>query len=174
MKSDRCLAFGALLLFSLLPGLRAQSSQQVTVNAIVPVLLNLTVDTNNVVLTFAQGDYQANGSAVKEAINATTFKVSANSRWRLYVSSNSQNFSYNPSAGGQDPGKNCGDLQVSPFNANSYFAVTTGTHDVANGMPGGYDDSGHSIPMSYKLNTTLAGDPPGTYTLTLTYTLMPQ
>lgn len=175
MKSDRCLALGLFLLCGSAPALFAQSSQQVTVNAIVPVLLNLTVDTNNVTLTFAQGDYQASGTAVKEAINATTFKVSANARWRLYVSANSQNFSYNPgSSGGQDPGKNCGDLQLSPFNASSYFAVTTGSKDIANGMPGGYDDAGNSVPVSYKLNTTLAGDPPGTYTLTLTYTLMAQ
>jgi len=151
----------------------AQSSQQVTVNAVVPVMMNLTVDTNNVVMTFAQGDYKADGTADKEVLNATTFKVSSNSRWRLYVSSNSQSFSFNPSSGGQNPGKNCGDLSLSPNNTNGYFSVTTGNKDIGNGMPGGFDDAGHSIPVNYKLHTTLAGDPPGTYTLTLTFTLMP-
>lgn len=152
----------------------AQSSQQVTVNAVVPVLMNLSVDNNNVQFTFAQGDYGPDGFATNEVINATTFKVSSNTRWRLYVSANSQNFSFNPSTGGQDPRKNCGDLSLSPFNTIVYFPVTTGEKDVASGGPGGFDDNGHTIPMSYRLRTSLAGDPPGTYTLTLTYTLMAQ
>jgi hypothetical protein len=151
----------------------AQSSQQVTVNAVVPVMMNVTVDNSNVVLTFAPGDYQSTGLAEKQVVNATTLKVSSNSRWRLYVSANSQNFSFNPSSGGQDPGKNCGDLSLSPNDTNSYFSMTTGNKDIGNGMPGGFDDAGHSIPVSYKLRTTLAGDPPGTYTLTITFSLMP-
>jgi hypothetical protein len=168
------LVAATVLGLTLAPVAFAQSTQQVTVNGVVPVLMNLTVDTNNVLLTFTQSDYQANGTAFKEAVNATTFKVSSNSRWRLYVSANSQKFSFNPSAGGQDPNKNCGDLSLSPITAGNYFAVTTGTKDIANGSPGGYNDTGHSVPVSYKLNTTLAGDPPGTYTLVLTYTLMAQ
>lgn len=151
----------------------AQSSQHVNVNAVVPVLMNLTVDTNEVSMIFAQSDYQADGTADKQVVNATTFKVSSNSRWRLYVSSNTQTFSFNPSSGGQNPGKSCGDLSLSPNDTNNYFSVTTGNKDIGNGMPGGFDDAGHSIPVNYKLRTTLAGDPPGTYTLTLTFTLMP-
>lgn len=154
--------------------LPAQSAQQVTVNAVVPVLMNLTVDNNNVQFTFAQGDYGPDGFATNEAVNATTFKVSSNTRWRLYVSSNSQNFSFNPSNGGLDPRKNCGDLSLSPFNSVVYFPVSTNDRDVASGGPGGFDDNGHRIPMSYRLRTSLVGDPPGTYTLTLTYTLMAQ
>jgi len=165
--------FAAILTLGGGISLWGQTSQQVTVNAVIPVMMNLTVDTNNVVLTFGQNDYQADGTATKESVNATTFKVSANARWRLYVSSNSQNFSYSATAGGQDPGKNCGDLLLSPNGTDNYASVTTGNRDLANGMSGGYDDAGHSVPVSYKLNTTLAGDPPGTYTLTLTFTLMP-
>jgi len=151
----------------------AQSSQHVNVNAVVPVLMNLTVDTNEVSMIFAQSDYKADGTADKQVVNATTFKVSSNSRWRLYVSSNTQTFSFNPSSGGQNPGKSCGDLSLSPNDTNNYFSVTTGNKDIGNGMPGGFDDAGHSIPVNYKLHTTLAGDPPGTYVLTLTFTLMP-
>jgi len=143
----------------------AQSTQQVTVNGVIPVLMNLTVDTNNVLLNFSQADYQADGTA---------FKVTSNTRWRLYVSANSQKFSFNPSSGGQDPNKNAGDLSLSPITPSNYFAVTTGTKDIANGSAGGNNEQGHTIPVSYKLNTTLIGDPPGTYTLVLTYTLMPQ
>ena len=152
----------------------AQSTQQVTVNGVIPVLMNLTVDTNNVILNFSQADYQADGTASKESVNATTFKVTSNTRWRLYVSANSQKFSFNPSAGGQDPSKNASDLSLSPNDNHSYFGVTTGTKDIADGSAGGFNDHGHTIPVSYKLNTTLVGDPPGTYTLVLTYTLMPQ
>ncbi len=151
----------------------AQSAQHVNVNAVVPVMMNLTVDTNEVSMIFAQSDYKADGTADKQVVNATTFKVSSNSRWRLYVSSNTQTFSFNPSSGGQNPQKNCGDLSLSPNDTNNYFSVTTGNKDIGNGMPGGFDDSGHSIPVNYKLHTTLAGDPPGTYVLTLTFTLMP-
>jgi hypothetical protein len=150
-----------------------QSSQQVTVSAVVPVMMNVTVDNSNVVMAFAPGDYQADGSAEKQVVNATTLKVSANSRWRLYVSANSQNFSFNPSSGGQDPAKNCGDLSLSANDTNNYFSLTTGNKDIGFGDAGGFDEAGHVIPVSYKLRTTLARDPPGTYTLTITFSLMP-
>lgn len=152
----------------------AQSSQQVTVNAIVPMMMNLTVDTNNVVLVFTQGDYRVDGTAKKEAINATTLKVSANSRWRLFVSANSRNFSYHSLRESLDPRKDCSDLSLSAHDTSHYFPIETSGREMSNGTAGGSDDSGHRIPVSYKLQSTLAGDPPGVYTLTITYTLMPR
>ncbi|HET7537253.1 MAG TPA: hypothetical protein VFJ90_12415 [Candidatus Didemnitutus sp.] len=152
----------------------ANSTQQVTINAVVPMMMNLTVDTNNVALAFAQSDYGSDGTASKQVVNGTTFRVSANSRWRLLVSSNSLNFSYHAIRDGHDPRKDCNDLELSAHDTSHYFPVTTTSREIANGTAGGSDDSGHRIPVSYKLQSTLVGDPPGVYTLTITYTLMPR
>lgn len=151
----------------------AQSSQQVTINAVIPVMMNLSVDTNNVAFSFEQGDYRPDGTADKEMVNATTFKVAANTRWRLFVSSNNLLFSYAAPGSGRNPRKSCRDLSLSPNNALGYTAVGVIGQAIANGMPGGAEDRGNRIPVSYKLHTSLADDPPGIYTLTLTFTLMP-
>jgi hypothetical protein len=63
--------FGAPLLLA--------QTKQVTVNASIAEMLNLTVDATNVALAFAAADYNVTtGLAVKEALKATTFSVSAN------------------------------------------------------------------------------------------------
>jgi len=165
--------FVAALVFCAASSLFGQSSQQVTINAVIPVMMNLTVDTNNVAFNFEQGDYRPDGTADKEMVNATTFKVAANTRWRLFVSSNNLLFSYSAAGNGRNPRKSCGDLLLSPNNSLGYSAVSIVGRAIATGMPGGVDDRGNRIPVSYKLHTSLADDPPGTYTLTLTFTLMP-
>jgi len=165
--------FVAALAFCTASSLFAQSSQQITINAVVPVMMNLSVDTNNVAFNFEQGDYRPDGTADKEMVNATTFKVAANTRWRLFVSSNNLLFSYSAAGSGRNPRKSCGDLSLSPNNSIGYSAVSVIGQAIASGRPGGAEDIGNRIPVSYKLHTSLADDPPGTYTLTLTFTLMP-
>ena len=149
---------------------------QVTVTAIIPVLMNLTVDTSTVTINFTQGDYLADGTGTKEMVNATTFKVSSNASWILNVAADNVKFTYAPHLPGLplDPIKSCSDLSLSPSNTATYVPVSTTAAELARGVAGGYNDTGHTIPVSYKLATTLAGDPPGAYTLTLTYTLMSQ
>jgi len=153
----------------------SQTTQQVTVTASIPVLMNLTVDTSTVTFNFTQSDYAADGTGSKEVVNATTFKVASNARWILQAGADNLNFSYNPGiTGAANPNKSCGDLSLRPNGTATYIPVTNLNQELARGDAGGNTVPANSIPVSYKLNTTVAGDPPGTYTLTLTYTLMPQ
>ncbi len=169
------LALGAGLPVSAQNTVRPQQTQQVTVTAVIPVLMNLTVDNSTVTFNFTQGDYASDGTGTKEVVNATTFKVASNARWVLNVQADNANFTYSPATiGTVNPKKNCRDLSVSPKGTANYRAVTTIDHELARGEPGGNTVAGNNIPVSYKLGTTVANDPPGSYTLTLTYTLMPQ
>lgn len=151
--------------------LAAQDSQKVTVNSVVQTVLALEVDNNTVQINFGADDYDANGAAEKQVANATTFTVSANVAWRLQVRSESLLFSYTGKAGiaGAKP---CAHLSMSPRDSNSYSPASVVGREIAVGGPGGASDPGHSVPVSYKLSSTLAGDPPGDYRLTLVYTVM--
>jgi hypothetical protein len=175
MKNPRrlLLAVGILALGAGLPVFAqvSQQTQQITVTASIPVLMNLTVDTSTVTLNFAQSDYAADGTGSKEALNATTLKVASNARWILEVEADSSDFSYD---GVTTPNKPCGDLQLSPNGTATYAPVTVIARELARGEAGGNTVAANNIPVSYKLNTTIANDPPGNYVLTLTYTLIPQ
>jgi hypothetical protein len=179
MKTSRRLFFaGGIFAFGaglpLFPQV-SQQTQQITVTAVIPVLMNLTVDTSTVTFNFTQSDYAADGTGSKQVVNATTFKIASNTRWILQVSADNLNFTYSPGvAGTANPNKSCGDLSLSPNGTANFVPVTNLNREIARGEAGGNTVAANSIPVSYKLNTTVAKDPPGTYTLTVTYTLIPQ
>ena len=180
MKTIRCLPIvaGILALCAGVPVFAQinQDTQRITVTASIPVLMNLTVDSTNVPFNFVQGDYDTvTGAGSKEAVNATTFKVASNARWKLNVKADNSKFSYVPTPPGTGTAnKASGDLSVKT-GTTAYAPVTSLTSlDLAQGEAGGYTAPGNSIPVSYQLNTSVVSDPPGTYTLNLTYTLMPQ
>jgi len=172
MKTIRCLSLvaGILALGAGLP-VFAVDNQQVTVTATIPVMMNLTIDTSTVTFAFTQSDYAADGTGSKEVVNATTLKVAANTRWILEVGADAANFTY---SGVTVVTKPCGDLSLSPNGTAAYTPITNINRELVRGEPGGTTTAGNSIPVSYKLNTTAAGDPPGNYVLTLTYTLVAQ
>ena len=149
----------------------AVDNQQVTVTATIPVMMNLTIDTSTVTFNFTQNDYAADGTGSGESVNATTLKVAANTRWILEVGADAANFTY---SGVTVVTKPCGDLLLSPNGTAAYSPVTNINRELVRGEAGGNTTAGNSIPVSYKLNTTAAGDPPGNYVLTLTYTLVAQ
>jgi len=163
--------FVAMAALGAVSRLCAQDNQQVTVSSVVQTVLALAVDNHTVQMNFNSGDYDANGSAEKQVVNATTFEVSANVGWRLQVRSESTFFSYSGDARTASA-KPASDLSLSPRNTNSYSPVSIVSREIALGGPGGAGDSGHSIPVSYKLGSTLTRDPPGAYQLTLIYTVM--
>ncbi len=153
----------------------SQQTQQITVTAVIPVLMNLTVDTSSVNFTFTQSDYAADGTGTKEVVNGTTFKIASNSRWILNVQADNATFTFAPGvAGTANPNKVCGDLSVSASGTAGYHAISTTDQELASGLAGGNTATGNSIRVSYKLATTVATDPPGTYTITLTFTIVPQ
>ena len=176
MKIIRCLSLvaGILALGAGLP-VFAVDNQQVTVTASIPVMMNLTVDVSTVTFAFTQSDYAADGTGTKEVTNATTLKVASNTRWILEAQSDSSIFSYTAGTSGvANPNKSCGDLLLRANAAAAYLPVTILNQELIRGEAGGNTTAGNSIPVSYKLNTTAAGDPPGSYVLTLTYTLVAQ
>ena len=179
MKTPRhlLLAVGILALGAGLPVFAqiSQQTQQITVTAVIPVLMNLTVDTSTVNFNFTQSDYAADGTGTKEVVNGTTFKIASNARWILNVQADNATFTFAPGvAGTANPNKVCGDLSVSPSGTAGYRAITIVDQELARGEAGGNTVLANSIPVSYKLATAVANDPPGTYTLTLTFTIVPQ
>jgi hypothetical protein len=172
MKTPRvlCIAAGILALGAGIP-VFAVDNQQVTVTATIPVMMNLTIDTSTVTFNFTQNDYAADGTGSGESVNATTLKVASNTRWILEVGADNANFTY---SGVEVVTKPCGDLSLSANGTGAYAPVTNLNRELARGEPGGNTAPANNVPVSYKLNTTLAGDPPGNYVLTLTYTLVAQ
>lgn len=148
-------------------------TKQVTVNATVAQVLNLTVDNTAVKLAFLAADYDVTtGLATKTAANSTTFSVTANRDWSLSVRPGGPAFSFTPTGTAVDPVKPVSDLSVrtgedayKPLVAATDVVVTTGSR-------GGYGKPGNVIPVDYQLTSDLALDPPGAYALTLTYTLV--
>jgi hypothetical protein len=182
MKTPRCLllAAGILALGAGLPVFAqiSQQTRQITVTAVIPVLMNLTLDSRNTVtFIFTQRDYAADGTGTKEVVSGTTLTVASNTRWILQVAADSSTFTFAASAditGATNPNKTCGDLWLKKTGAADYIPVTNLNQEIARGEPGGNTAPANVIPVNYRLNTDVAKDPPGTYTLTLTYTLMPQ
>ena len=156
------------------PLLLAQT-KQVTINATVAEMLNLTVDATNVALAFTAADYDAGtGLATKTAVKATTFSVTANRAWKLTVQPGAAAFSFTPSGTAVDPVKSVSTLSVrtgvvafTPFSGITSIPVATGT-------AGGATKTGNTVPVDYQLTSSLATDPPGAYLLTLTFTLAAQ
>ena len=167
------LVVGILALGAALPMFAqvSQQTQQVTVTASIPELMNLTIEGTAVNIAFTQSDYASDGTGSKLAINATTLRIASNTSWILQVQADSADFSYD---GVTVPNKPCGDLAVSAFSTSTYLPVGIINTEIARGEPGGNSVAANNVPVSYKLNSTLVGDPPGNYTLTLTYTILAQ
>jgi len=150
----------------------AANPENVTVNASVPTVANLAVDTNTVAMTFVSGDYNLNtGAATKTAAAGSTFQISTNRSWTLSVKAGAANFSFTPTFGGDTATKPAGNLGFKLSAAGSYTAVTTSDQTVSTGSRGGYGTSGNSPVVDYSLSSNLNQDAPGAYSLTLVYTL---
>ena len=126
-------------------------------------------------LAFAATDYDVNtGLATKAAVHATTFSVTANRAWKLTVQPGAASFTFTPTGTSVDPVKSVGALSVrtgvvayAPFSGITSIPVATGT-------AGGSAKTGNIVPVDYQMTSSLATDPPGTYLVTLTYTLASQ
>lgn len=154
----------------------AQDQHRVTVTATVPVLMQLSIQSGTTVaFVFEQNDYIAGGTGSKEMVDATTFAVAANARWKLEVGAETQEFQYTagPNGAATNPHKNCSDLSLKTGTDATYTPVTLINRTLVEGEPGANTAPNNVIPVSYKLDTTLTDDPPGSYVLTLSYTLLP-
>ena len=150
----------------------AANPENVSVTASVPTVAVLSVDTNTVSSSFVLADYDLNtGAATKTAAAGSTFRVSTNRSWSLAVKAGSPNFSYTPTNVGDTATKPAGDLSFKLSTAGSYTAVTTSDQTLVTGTRGGYGTSGNTRIVDYSLSSNLTQDRPGSYAVTLVYTL---
>ncbi|MEO6244188.1 MAG: hypothetical protein ABIQ12_02025 [Opitutaceae bacterium] len=166
---SRCLVLAAVL--ASLPAFAA-NPENVTVTATVPTVAILSVDTNSVAISFAAGDYDlSTGAASKTASAGSTFRVSTNRSWTLSAKAGSANFSYTPTNVGDTSTKPAGDLGFKLSTAGSYTTLTTSDQTLATGTRGGYSTVGNTRIVDYSLSSNLNQDSPGSYSLTVVYTL---
>ncbi len=150
-------------------------TKQVTVNATVAEMMNLTVDVTAVSFAFAAADYDVTtGLATKTAAKATTFSINANRTWKLTAQAGNATFTFVPTGTATDPLKPSNALSIrtgivayAPFSGVVALSVATGGR-------GGYSTTGNVVPVDYQMTSDLAKDMPGSYALTLTYTLAAQ
>ena len=150
----------------------AANPENVTVNANVPTIANLAVNTNTVTMTFVSGDFNMNtGEALKTVSGGSNFQIATNRNWTLSVKSGAANFTFTPTFGGDTATKPAADLGFKLSTDGAYQSVTTSDQTVSTGSRGGYGVSGNSPSVDYSLWSYLDQDAPGSYSLTLVYTL---
>ena len=137
-----------------------------------PALIRLDTDTNSVSLPILITDYNfATGAATKTAGGAQTLSVRSNQAdWILSVRALSSTFSFAPSLGDANPNKPASDLAVrAPTQNNVFIPLTTSDQVIGNGTRSGQKVD---VPLDYRLQSNLATDPPGTYSISVIYTVV--
>jgi hypothetical protein len=133
--------------------------------------LTLTTSTNSVAIPFATTDYnKTTGVAqiIKTSANTLTIR-STSGAWTLSVRALAATFSFAPSAGDPNPNKPAGDLAVRAPATSSTWLVLTTTNQVLSTGP--QATGNQTRELDYRLNSNLNSNPPGTYTLSVIYTL---
>ncbi len=133
--------------------------------------LSLTVSSNSVSMPFATTDYNlATGAAqsIKAAAHTVTV-LSTSSTFTLSMRAQTATFTFTPSSGDPNPNKPAGDLAVrAPQVSATWIPLSTTSQVVGTGPKSNSSDTG---PLDYRLDSNLATNPPGTYTLSVIYTL---
>lgn len=133
--------------------------------------LKLTTDTNSVSIPFAISDYNSStGAAQIIKTSAETLTIVSNSAtWTLNVRVLTSTFSFVPSSGDTNPNKSASDLAVrTPATSSSWTSLTTSNQVLSTGPKSA---SNQTRIVDYRLNSNLSTDPPGTYTISVVYTL---
>lgn len=133
--------------------------------------LTLTTSTNSVAIPFATTDYnKTTGVAQITKTSAQTLTIlSSSATWTLSVRALTATFSFAPSAGDPNPSKPAGDLAVRAPATSATWLVLTTTNQVLSTGP--KSASNQTRALDYRLNSNLNSNPPGTYTLSVIYTL---
>lgn len=162
-----------LLAGTALLGVTGASAQTATVTASVtiPEVLSISVDANTV--TFDQPaaeDYDAVSGAVTIGGNqTTTIATRGNVIHYIEVQPSTATFGFVASGGDVDPNKPAGDLAWSTDGITWTGMNATTPGDVASNLGRGVNAAAATV--QYQLQSTLAGDPPGDYSLTFVYTV---
>ena len=133
--------------------------------------LSLTTSTNAVSIPFATTDYNSSTGAaqlIKTSAQTLTI-VSTSSTWTLSVRTLTSTFSFTPSLGDPNPNKPASDLAVrAPVTSSTWLVLTTTNQVLSTGPK---SNSNQTRAIDYRLNSNLSTDPPGTYTISVIYTL---
>lgn len=134
-------------------------------------ILTLTTNTNSVAIPFATTDYnKTTGVAqlIKTSANTLTIR-STTGTWTLSVRALAATFAFAPSAGDPNPNKPAGDLAVrAPATSATWRVLTTSNQVLSTGPQSA---SNQTRAIDYRLNSNLNSNPPGTYTISVIYTL---
>jgi hypothetical protein len=135
--------------------------------------LTLTVNTGSVSIPLAASDYDlVSGSAVATALSGNTFGIkSTSSTWTLSMRAQAATFSFIASLGDLNPNKPCGDLAVKEGGTATWIAVSSVNQVVSTGPKQNLTALPKQMPMDYRFSSNLQTDPPGSYTITLIWTL---
>jgi hypothetical protein len=133
--------------------------------------LTLTTSSNSVSIPFLTTDYNsATGAAQKAQTGAHTLTITSNaSTWTVSVRAMTSTFSFAPSLGDPNPNKPASDLAVrAPATSSTYIALTTSNQVLSTGPR---SPSAQTRAIDYRLDSNLKNDPPGTYSISVVYTL---
>jgi len=133
--------------------------------------LILTTSTNSVSIPFATTDYNAStGVAQVMRTSAQTLTIISDKKtWTLAVRAMTSTFSFTPSLGDPNPNKPAADLAVrDPASSSTFVALTTSDQVIATGPKSA---SAQTVNLDYRLNSSLSTNPPGTYNISIIYTL---
>lgn len=133
--------------------------------------LTLTTNTTSVSISFATTDYDSStGAAQVVKTTAQTVSVlSDKNAWTLSVRTLTSSFSFTASSGDTNPNKPASDLAIrAPAVSANWVALTTSNQVVATGSK---SNSTQTRNLDYRLNSSLSTDPPGTYSISVVYTL---
>ena len=143
----------------------------VTLPACLFAALKLTTDTNSVSIPFAISDYNSStGAAQVIKTSAETLTIlSSSATWTLNVRALTSTFSFVPSSGDTNPNKSANNLSVrTPATSSSWTSLTTSNQVLSTGPKSA---SNQTRVVDYRRNSNLSTDPPGTYTISVVYTL---
>jgi hypothetical protein len=133
--------------------------------------LKLTTDTNSISIPFATTDYNSSSGAaqiIKTTAETLTIQSTTNT-WTLNVRAMASTFTFAPSSGDPNPNKPASDLSVrTPATSTTWTSLTTSNQVLSTGPKSG---SNQTRTVDYRLNSNLSTDPPGTYTISIIYTI---
>jgi hypothetical protein len=161
--------FLAILALEVAPVMGA-TTQNVVVTATVPSILSLETSAATVTMSLADSDYDAAGLASFPAVSAHNLLVRSNRAWEVKFKATAASFSFTPTVTGDTVVKPSTDLSIRT-GGNAYAGVTTSDQVLKTGQPGATNAAGNTFAVDYKLNSNLSTDKPGSYSLTVTYTV---
>jgi hypothetical protein len=133
--------------------------------------LSLTTSSNAVSMPFATTDYNSTTGAaqtIKAAAHTLTV-LSTSSTFTLSMRAQTATFAFTPSSGDANPNKPAGDLAVrAPLVSATWIPLTTTSQVIGTGPKSNASQAGS---LDYRLDSNLATNPPGTYSLAVIYTL---